>query len=94
MNFYLDPHRPHIDGATIRCPDCGQTYDTIIEGWFRLPPRHYRQPTWTSLHGVVVGTEVNARNRQRICPVDSDILVRNLFAAQVAAESERQRSAA
>lgn len=57
---HLDPHRPHIDGASIFCPSCGQSYDTIADNFLRLPPRHYPQPTRVTDgdggHLVVVGT--------------------------------------
>lgn len=91
--FHLDPHRPHIDGAAIFCPGCGQSYDTILGGWLRLPPRHYPRPTL--IHGgvnegeTIVGTEVCLGNQHGLCPVDCDHLVAHLFRAQIAAAQEK-----
>jgi hypothetical protein len=94
MNFYLDPRRPHIDGGLLRCPDCGQTYDAILDGGTGLPMRHYPQPitTWNNpTPHIAAGL---GQWPERICQADGDTLVAHLFRAQIAAAEWDRRTAA
>ena len=93
MNFYLDPRRPHIDGATFRCPGCGQSYDTIVEGFVTLPQIHYQQPTNTTHRRGAVGTRP-AGGQRGLCPFTDDDLVAHLFRAQLAVEQLEAEAAA
>lgn len=84
----VDPRRPRINGAAISCPECGQAYDVIAEGFERMPLGHLPGPRRSRRF---VGYEnFGSAAIPLLCPVRSDELLRLLFIAQLEAEIRKE----